>query len=260
MSTGGRHLLTRGKRVAAALGRRGIASMLVLVAVSLLLFALVELRPAPPPPGSLCDIGADLQVAAAVCEHWACDSSLPVRAATAVGNLLLLDLGPAQSHDQPVAGILGEALPHELALLGSALVGAALFLRLGRWMGPRAAGLVCALPTWVLGVVFAELHGREHAGALLPGLGVGLVYGAAVTWTRGASDEPVERLLVDKLPSLLSALVMEEILLNRAGLGRVVLGAAFAEDTPLLVGCVYTFAVLCVGARFLADLPSILRA
>lgn len=55
------------------------------------------------------------------------------------------------------------------------------------------------------------------------------------------------------LPALLSGSVLVETVFRWPGMGRLMVGAVFAQDTPLIVACFFRFSLLVVGARLLAD-------
>ncbi len=106
--------------------RRAAGSLAVLVAVSLLCFALLDLAPGDPARAVLeARSGGRVPPAAAVEAQRAAmglDEPLPVRYLTWAGGAVRGDLGVSTITGRPVAEVVGEAVPWTLLLAGAATV------------------------------------------------------------------------------------------------------------------------------------------
>lgn len=65
---------------------------------------------------------------------------------------------------------------------------------------------------------------------------------------------PIITLLGLSLPGLFGGSVLIETIFAWPGMGRVIVSAIFAQDTPLLIACFYVFALLVVFGNLMADL------
>lgn len=65
---------------------------------------------------------------------------------------------------------------------------------------------------------------------------------------------PVITLLGLSFPGVFGGAVLTETIFSWPGMGRVIVGAIFNQDTPLLIGCFVVFALLVVIGNLVADL------
>lgn len=65
---------------------------------------------------------------------------------------------------------------------------------------------------------------------------------------------PVITLLGLSMPYLFSGAVFVETIFAWPGMGRVIVNAIYAQDTPLIIACFYVFTLLVAGGNLLADL------
>lgn len=65
---------------------------------------------------------------------------------------------------------------------------------------------------------------------------------------------PIVTLLGLSLPYLFSGSVLIEIIFAWPGMGRVIVAAIFAQDTPLIIACFFVFTMVVVAGNLLADL------
>jgi len=65
---------------------------------------------------------------------------------------------------------------------------------------------------------------------------------------------PIVTLLGLSLPFLFSGSVLIEIIFAWPGMGRVIVGAIFAQDTPLIIACFFVFTMVVVLGNLVADL------
>jgi peptide/nickel transport system permease protein len=174
----------------AFLARRLFASLLVMVAVSTLTFALVHL--APGGPSVLADPKLTREEVAAIERRLGIDRPLPVQYARWMGSALRGDLGASFLYRTPVRATIASRLPNTallagLALLVATLVAVPLALRAAEHPGgvaDRAAGalsfMALSTPAFWLGIVailcFAVwLRALPAGGAATPGLEGSLV-------------------------------------------------------------------------------------
>jgi peptide/nickel transport system permease protein len=64
---------------------------------------------------------------------------------------------------------------------------------------------------------------------------------------------PIVTLLGLSLPFLFSGSVLIEFIFAWPGMGRVIVGAIFAQDTPLIIACFFVFTLLVVAGNLIAD-------
>ncbi len=64
---------------------------------------------------------------------------------------------------------------------------------------------------------------------------------------------PIVTLMGLSLPFLFSGSVLVEIIFAWPGMGRVIVAAIFAQDTPLIIACFFIFTLLVVTGNLLAD-------
>lgn len=134
--------------------RRGAQAAVVLLGVSLIVFALVQLVPGDPIRSSL-GTRFDPETYAALRERAGFDRPLPVQYLTYVGGALTGDLGVSFRTGQPVTTALMERLPATLSLAATALL----------------VALLIAVP---LGIVSALRSGRaaDHVATVVSQIGV----------------------------------------------------------------------------------------
>lgn len=65
---------------------------------------------------------------------------------------------------------------------------------------------------------------------------------------------PIITLVALSLPYLFSGSVLIENIFAWPGMGRLILGAVFTQDTPLIIACFFVYTILMVGANLLADI------
>ena len=65
---------------------------------------------------------------------------------------------------------------------------------------------------------------------------------------------PVVTLLGLSLPFLFSGSVLIEIIFAWPGMGRLIVGAIFSQDTPLIIACFFVFTLMVVAGNLLADM------
>ena len=65
---------------------------------------------------------------------------------------------------------------------------------------------------------------------------------------------PIVTLLGLQLPALFSGTVLVETIFAWPGMGRVIVGAIFTQDTPLIIACFFVFTLLVVAGNLLSDL------
>jgi peptide/nickel transport system permease protein len=65
---------------------------------------------------------------------------------------------------------------------------------------------------------------------------------------------PVITLMGLSVPALFSGTLIIETIFAWPGMGRTIVGAIFAQDTPLIIACFYVFTLLVVAGNLLADL------
>ena len=93
----------------------------VFLAVSVIIFLILHLLPGDP-IDNLLKVGAPVEQRAEMMARYGLDRPLPVQYAIWLGKLLTGDLGTAIVARRPVADLIGQALPHSLALGGLALL------------------------------------------------------------------------------------------------------------------------------------------
>lgn len=64
---------------------------------------------------------------------------------------------------------------------------------------------------------------------------------------------PIVTILGLSLPFLFSGSVLVEYVFAWPGMGQVIVGAIFAQDTPLIIACFFVYTLLVVGGNLLAD-------
>ncbi len=64
---------------------------------------------------------------------------------------------------------------------------------------------------------------------------------------------PIVTLLGLSLPYLFSGSVLVEIIFAWPGMGRLIVGAIFAQDTPLIIACFFVFSLMVVFGNLVAD-------
>ena len=65
---------------------------------------------------------------------------------------------------------------------------------------------------------------------------------------------PIVTLLGLSLPFLFSGSVLVEIIFAWPGMGRLIVGAIFSQDTPLIIACFFVFTLMVVAGNLLADM------
>lgn len=65
---------------------------------------------------------------------------------------------------------------------------------------------------------------------------------------------PIVTLLGLSLPYLFSGSVLVEIIFAWPGMGRLIVGAIFAQDTPLIIACFFVFTLMVVIGNLIADI------
>jgi peptide/nickel transport system permease protein len=120
------------------LAGRALQAALLLLALSLVAFALLHLAPGDP-AALLCGPDATPADLAAVRAHWGLDRPLPLQYLSWLGHALRGDLGRSLADGRPVAAVIGQRLPATLLLTVAALVLAAgLGIALGTVAAARA--------------------------------------------------------------------------------------------------------------------------
>lgn len=64
---------------------------------------------------------------------------------------------------------------------------------------------------------------------------------------------PIVTLMGLSLPFLFSGSVLVEIIFAWPGMGRLIVGAIFSQDTPLIIACFFVFTLMVVAGNLLAD-------
>jgi len=64
---------------------------------------------------------------------------------------------------------------------------------------------------------------------------------------------PIVTLFGLSIPYLFSGSVLIEIIFSWPGMGRLIVGAIFAQDTPLIIACFFVSTLLVVGGNLIAD-------
>ncbi|PWE54943.1 glutathione ABC transporter permease GsiC [Metarhizobium album] len=101
--------------------RRILMLVPVFLAVSVIIFLILHLLPGDP-IDNLLKVGAPVEQRTEMMARYGLDRPLPVQYAIWLGKLLTGDLGTAIVARRPVADLIGQALPHSLALGGLALL------------------------------------------------------------------------------------------------------------------------------------------
>lgn len=101
--------------------RRTVMLVPVFLAVSVVIFLILHLIPGDP-IDNLLKVGSSPSQRAEMMERYGLDRPLPVQYAVWLGKVLTGDLGTAIVARRPVAELIGQALPHSLALGGLALL------------------------------------------------------------------------------------------------------------------------------------------
>lgn len=65
---------------------------------------------------------------------------------------------------------------------------------------------------------------------------------------------PIVTLLGLSLPYLFSGSVLVEIIFAWPGMGRLIVGAIFTQDTPLIIACFFVFSLMVVAGNLVADI------
>jgi peptide/nickel transport system permease protein len=265
--------------------RRVLHAALVLLATLGALFWLTYVVPGDPASVML-GPRATQEEKASLRSAMQLDQPVPVRLVHFLGQIVRGDLGRDMVTRRPVAALIGDALPHTLALTAFAIVWAvAIGLPAGCWCavrrggwGDKAAGILStgliALPTAVIGI-YALLW-----------FAVGLRWFPAIG--AGRADDPADQLRHLVLPSLtiglawigyltrLSRAAMLEVLNEphvrtyRAfgvpgaqivwrhvvplAIGRLIYDAVLTRNFPVLVGTVLVAAALYLLINLIADL------
>jgi peptide/nickel transport system permease protein len=310
-------------RLARYVIRRLLLAVPLVWAVVTLTFLLIEAAPGDAaahlvPPDSSEELRAELR------DKWRLDDPVHLRYLASLSNLLGGDLGLSVTRGRPVSTLIGEALPHTLALSGAALVitavlGLAVGLAQVAWRGrwPDGVGSVLTLALYsvpgfwlavLLVLVFAGwwpvLPGSQAADPmapymgsvarlldrlehlLLPALALGLANTAIVARhlragmldelqrgfiraarARGLSEwrillrhalpgalPPVLTLFALSLPFLFSGSVVVEKVFAWPGMGSLIYEGILKQDTPVVMGCFFIYALVVLAGSLLADL------
>lgn len=145
---------------------RVVQAVLVVLAVSLINFALVRLAPGDPAVIMAGQSGgADAAYVSKLRQEFGLDHPLPTQLVTHFGQLARLDLGYSYRERQSVASLILERLPNTLLLTTSAFalalalgicVGAAAAARRGTWVDTALTGLTLlfyATPVFFVGLI-----------------------------------------------------------------------------------------------------------
>jgi len=176
--------------------RRILMLVPVFLAVSVIIFLILHFIPGDP-IDNLLKVGSSPAQRAEMMAHYGLDKSLPVQYGIWLGNLLIGDLGTAIVARRPVMDLIGQALPHSLALGGLALLfssvvgvvlGVTAALNRDRFLDRAIMGgvlLGSTLPSFWLGLLmilvfsvglgwFPVSGARSWSSLVLPVLTVGL--------------------------------------------------------------------------------------
>lgn len=149
--------------------RRTLEAILLTLAGTVVLVALVHLLPGDPVAGIVGDRALDPAVAAAFRERWGLDRPLPVQIGGYLAGLLRGDLGRSLIQERPVATILAERLGPTVLLGGvTLLIDFTVGLAIGLWSAlrprtvlARTVGVVTlatyTIPSFVIGLVLVWL-------------------------------------------------------------------------------------------------------
>lgn len=144
--------------------RRILMLVPVFLAVSVVIFSILHFIPGDP-IDNLLKVGSSPTARAEMAARYGLDRPLPVQYGIWLGKLMQGDLGTAIVARRPVAGLIGQALPHSLALGGLALafssvvgvtLGVIAALNRDRWPDRLIMGGVLAgstMPSFWLGLI-----------------------------------------------------------------------------------------------------------
>lgn len=154
-------------RIGAMFGKQLLRAASLLLAVSIVAFALVSLSPVDPVQQYLLGAGSvSAEQRAAVADYFGVNDPPVQRYMNWLGALLRGDMGTSALYRQPVARVIGERFANTLALMAaswvlSGLIGFALGCVMGIHRGKMADGILkrvclalCSVPTFWLGLVF----------------------------------------------------------------------------------------------------------
>ncbi|WP_369138188.1 ABC transporter permease [Modestobacter versicolor] len=170
----------RPRRVAAArmVGRRLLAAVPVVLAVSLGVFAAAAASPFDPLAGYLGDryLTASQTTQDEIAAQLGTDRPWPVQYLGWLGDLATGDLGTSRAFGQPVADVLAERLPWTLLLVAVSLaVAVVLALVLGTWTATRRGG-------WVDRLVTPGCLLLQGLPPFVVALGAVAVFGVGLAW------------------------------------------------------------------------------
>jgi peptide/nickel transport system permease protein len=65
---------------------------------------------------------------------------------------------------------------------------------------------------------------------------------------------PIVTIIALSMPYLFTGGVLVEIIFAWPGMGRLIVGAIFTQDTPLIIACFFVYALIIVFANLVADI------
>ncbi|MCR1782377.1 ABC transporter permease [Nocardioides carbamazepini] len=300
--------------------RRLAAVAGLLVGVSVVVFAMIRLIPGDPARVLLGASGGDAEMLAGIRDELGLDDPAPVQYFRWLGQIFQGDFGRSFSQQKPVSElIVANAMPTlqitaiamVVSLAGGIVVGTVAALRRGSLLDTVLMGssvLLLSIPSFWLGLlllllfavkipIFDVLGGTSLAGAILPGITLGLagvgyigrfVRSSMIESNRqnfvvtarakGISERrvlarhtarnailPVLTITGLQVGSVLSGAVMIEIVFSRPGLGRLLVDSILARDYLVVQAVVLLTCLLYALINLVVDLlypvvdPRVLR-
>ncbi|WGX98895.1 ABC transporter permease [Nocardioides sp. L-11A] len=300
--------------------RRLAAVAGLLVGVSVVVFAMIRLIPGDPARVLLGASGGDTEMLAGIRDELGLDDPAPVQYFRWIGQIFQGDFGRSFSQQKPVSElIVANAVPTLqitaiamlVSLVGGIVVGTIAALRRGSLLDTvlmASSVLLLSIPSFWLGLlllllfavkipIFDVLGGTSFAGAILPGITLGLAgIGYIGRFVRSSMIEahrqnfvvtarakgisewqvlarhtarnailPVLTITGLQVGSVLSGAVMIEIVFSRPGLGRLLVDSILARDYLVVQAVVLLTCLLYALINLVVDLlypvvdPRVLR-
>ena len=305
------------------IGRKLLLAIPLLWGVITLIFVLIELS-----PGTVADKfftpDTTPEVRMMIIEKYGLDQPAIVRYALMLKNLMFFDFGVSMVHEEPVFGLVMQALPNTLLLsLVTLIVVFPVGILLGTIQGVRQGGVTdtgisisslffYSMPSFWLALMlqllftlwwpilptsgmYGNMYDYMGTGAqigdrlvhlILPGIAMGLASAAGnARYMRSSLLEvirqdyirtarakglpeatvigkhalrnamlPIITLMGLSLPYLFSGSVLVETIFAWPGMGRLIVDAIFAQDTPMIIACFFVFTLVVVAGNLIADL------